>query len=282
MSGNTYKTNKVKESPKEKIKLQLNVNFDFMKDNRFRIAMGLVLIVIAMNFLMSFIYFLFNGRNDYSIVESLGEVEFKYLATEVENNWGLVGATLSQYLIMRWFGIGVFSLVPILLMYAAKFLFNKPMRLLPKVLNISFFMTIWLSVTLGYFYYIGGNSNSSLGMFCGGIGFTIAFVLNGLVGWGTVLIQLLSLSIYLVYFFNIRSFKQLLEPLELSTEEYLEENNKEESNSTEQYEGEPLQTSEPLSSVNNIDDSNDINIPQENPKIIERAPIKPNNQIENG
>jgi S-DNA-T family DNA segregation ATPase FtsK/SpoIIIE len=242
MAGNTYKNNTVKDEPKERVKLNININFDFMKDNRFRIAIGLVLIVVAMNFLMSFIYFLFTGENDYSIVESLGEIEFYYLATEVDNSWGLVGATLSQYLIMRWFGIGVFSLVPILLMYAAKFLFNKPMRLLPKVLNISFFMTIWLSITLGYFYYIGDDSNSYLGHICGGIGYDIAFVLNGLVGWGTVFIQLLSLSIYLVYFFNIRSFKQLLEPLVDGVDEtaFEEENELQEHVVIDHDEQEPL------------------------------------------
>tara|TARA_B100000809_G_scaffold266886_1_gene332551 strand:- start:777 stop:3383 length:2607 start_codon:yes stop_codon:yes gene_type:complete len=246
MSGNTYKKHTVNDAPKDRVKLNINFNFDFMKDNRFRIAMGLILIVIAMNFLMSFIYFLFTGRHDYSVVESLGDIEFKYLATEVENSWGLVGATLSQYLIMRWFGIGVFSLVPILLMYAAKFLFNKPMRLLPKVLNMSFFMTIWLSITLGYFYYIGGDSNSALGMFCGGVGFTIAFVLNGLVGWGTILLQLLSLSIYLVYFFNIRSFKQLLEPLNILDDEGYdsEVDEIEEEIISEQLEEESVYTSE--------------------------------------
>lgn len=212
MAGNRYKKNTEKSSPKEKIKLDLNFNLDFMQDNRFRIAIGLVLIVTAVNFLMSFIYFLFTGIHDYSVVESIGEIEFKYLAEEVENSWGLVGATLSQYLIMRWFGIGVFSLVPILLMYAARFLFNKRMRLLPKVLNISFFMTLWLSVTLGYLYINSNDSSSVLGLICGGVGYNVAFVLYGLSGIGTIFILLLVLSIYLVYYFNIRSFKQLLEP----------------------------------------------------------------------
>ncbi len=267
MAGNTFKS-KVKETPKEKIKLNFDFNFDFMKDKRFRIAIGLVLIVVAINLLMSFIYFLFTGIHDYSIVESLGDVEFKYLATEVENNWGLVGATLSQYLIMRWFGIGVFSLVPILLMYAARFLFNKPMRLLPKVLNMSFFMTIWLSITLGYFYYIGDNANSSLGLICGGVGFTIAFVLNGLVGWGTVLIQLLSLSIYLVYFFNIRSFKQLLDPLaDVDTNELKDHI------VTDDGESEPLYEEERHIEEGEFPTEDKVEVGEEQPKFIESSAV---------
>lgn len=278
MAGNTYKENTTsKKEPKEKLNIKLN--FDFMKDNRFRITMGLVLIVVAINFLMSFIYFLFTGNDDYSIVESLGQIEFKYLATDVENSWGIIGATLSQYLIMRWFGIGVFAIIPILLIYAAKLLLNKPMLLLPKLLNISFFMTIWLSITLGYFYYIGDNSNSYLGLICGGIGYDIAFVLNGLVGWGTIFIQLLSLSIYLVYFFNIRSFKQLLNPIVDTLEDNITSNEDDENEAEEHVvidhqEQEPLYNDELETYEDDKDDSEELNI---TPVIKETTPQETGN-----
>lgn len=189
-----------------------NLNMAFMEDRRFRIALGFAFVVLAITFFMSFTFFLFNGVHDYSVVESLGEVDFLLLADEVDNNWGVLGATISQYLIMRWFGIGSYSLVLIFGMYGLKYLTDKKVRLLSKVLNFSFFITIWLSITLGYLYAINDDPKSILGLICGGIGYEIAIIFNGLLGWGTILLQLLFLSVYLVYFFNIRSFKELLNP----------------------------------------------------------------------
>ncbi len=210
---NEYK----KKSSEKKQKTSLpsfNFNFDIklFEDKRFHLALGFAFVVLAITFFMSFTFFIFNGVHDYSVVESLGNVSFYLLVDEVDNNWGVLGATISQLLIMRWFGIGAYTLVLIFGMYGLKFLTDNPVRLLSKVLNFSFFITLWLSITLGYLYVINDDPKSVLGLICGGVGFEIAILLNGLFGWGTILLQLLFLSVYLVYFFNIKSFKELLNP----------------------------------------------------------------------
>ena len=127
--ANTF--NQAKPQPKEKtnaspkLNLSFNTKLEFMEDKRFRISAGAFLLVIAFNLFFSFTSFLFSGIHDFSVVESFGDVEFKYLVEDVDNGWGVLGASLSQYLIMRWFGIGVYSMIPILLLYAANLLFNK-------------------------------------------------------------------------------------------------------------------------------------------------------------
>ncbi len=263
--------NEYKKKPSEKKQktslpsFNFNLDLKLFEDKRFRLALGFAFVVLAITFFMSFTFFIFNGVHDYSVVESLGEVDFYLLADEVDNSWGVLGATMSQLLIMRWFGIGAYTLVLVFGMYGLKFLTDKPVRLLSKILNFSFFVTLWLSITLGYLYVINDDPKSVLGLICGGIGFEIAILLNGLFGWGTILLQLLFLSIYLVYFFNIKSFNELLEPstLEEVEQEELNENiaNEDSQNLEEQILEEEVtasENSEVIQSVEKVHEEDEV------------------------
>jgi S-DNA-T family DNA segregation ATPase FtsK/SpoIIIE len=107
-------------------------------------------------------------------------------------------------MIFRWFGIAAFFLPPLLFLYGFKLVFQRePMRLVSFTI-FCLFSGMWLSLLLGYVTMIkeGTSEWSFLG---GGLGYNLALISSGMFGWGTFLILILSLFIFIIFYFNVTS-----------------------------------------------------------------------------
>lgn len=207
MAQNTYKSNTFKKPEKEKkskaaSKRKLNLGFlSFFKDPRLKLTVGFILLIISVYLFLSFFSYLFTGEADYSVVDARN-VELLESGKEAQNWLGLYGAITSHYFIFRWFGISAFFIPPLLFVVGFKAVFNRELLRIFSFSILSIFSGLWLSLLLGYMTMIndGISEWSFLG---GGLGYNLAVISDGMFGWGTFLILILSLFVFIIFYFNI-------------------------------------------------------------------------------
>jgi DNA segregation ATPase FtsK/SpoIIIE, S-DNA-T family len=206
MAQNTYKSNTFKKTEKEKKGKSSKKKFTlaFFKDPRFKLATGFFLMILAVYLFLALFSYLFTGKTDQSVVEGLSNSPLLESGREAENWLGLYGAITSHYFIYRWFGIAAFTIPPLLFIIGFKVVFNRQLLPVFSFSVFSIFTGVWLCLLLGYMTMIndGVSEWSFLG---GGLGYTLATISEGMFGWGTFLILILSLFIFIVFFFNITS-----------------------------------------------------------------------------
>ncbi len=203
MGKNTYKSNTFKKKKKEKKKLSLK--FGFFKDKRLHLTVGLFFLAISFFLITAFISYLFSGKADQSAVEAYLSI-WKIESGIDYNNWfGLLGAISSHYFIYKWFGIASFLIPPFLFLIGTYILFNKQPLSIKRSFQFILFFVFWLSTLFGYIT-LDENNPIQLSYITGGIGFEIAIILHGLMGWGTYVLLIFLFLVFVIYFFNITSF----------------------------------------------------------------------------
>ncbi|MBL3656693.1 FtsK/SpoIIIE family DNA translocase [Fulvivirga sediminis] len=205
MAKNTYKSNTFKQTKKKEKsskKLKFNFKISFLKDRRFHLTFGFFLLISSLFLLTAFISYLFTGKADQSVVEAIGQTGIIESGREAENWLGSSGAYLSHYFIFRWFGLAAFFTPPLLFIVGYKIVFRKQLISIYSMLVFSLFFTIWLSILLGYLVF-STEGVSEWGFLSGGIGYQLSIVLEGLIGWGTILLLIFSLIAFIIYFFNV-------------------------------------------------------------------------------
>jgi S-DNA-T family DNA segregation ATPase FtsK/SpoIIIE len=205
MAQNTYKSNTFRKPEKEKKgKSSSKFKFTFYKDPRLKLALGFFLMIVGLYLFLAMLSYLFTWRADESVVQAVRETSLSESGHETENWLGLYGAVISHYMIFRWFGIAAFFIPPVLFFVGFKIVFDRELLRLFSFTVFSVFSGLWLSLLLGYMTMIteGTSEWSFLG---GGLGYNLAMLSNGLFGWGTFLILVLSLFIFIVFYFNVTS-----------------------------------------------------------------------------
>lgn len=212
MAKNTYKSNTFKTSEKEKRGKASKSTFSitFFKDPRFKLAFGLFLIIVSIYLFFAMLSYLFTGKADFSEVENsdFGNLIQSLQEKEIDNWLGLYGALSSHYFIYRWFGVSAFFIPPLLLALGFKISFNRSLIPFFSVFVFCLFATLWLSLLLGYMILVN-EGISEWGFLGGGLGFTMAQLFQGLFGWGTFLFLILSLFIFIIFFFNVTAINVL-------------------------------------------------------------------------
>jgi S-DNA-T family DNA segregation ATPase FtsK/SpoIIIE len=143
----------------------------------------------------------------------------------VENWLGLYGAITSHYFIYRWFGISAFFIPPLFFIIGFKIVFNRELLRIFSFSILSIFSGLWLSLLLGYMTMIndGVSDWSFLG---GGLGYQLALISEGLFGWGTFLILILSLFVFIIFFFNVTSIPLFVnDPKPMGNDAIVDEDN---------------------------------------------------------
>jgi S-DNA-T family DNA segregation ATPase FtsK/SpoIIIE len=201
MAEKTYKSNtykKAKKSKQERKKIQIS----FYKDKRFHLAGGFFLIVLAVYLMIAFISYIFTGKADQSVAEAVFDTELRASGMETENWLGLIGAVASYLFIYRWFGLASLLIPPLLFVTGFKIVFRRELISPYKSFKFVTFFLIWTSLLLGYLVYRqdGASPWSFLG---GGVGYELALLSDGLMGWGTILLLLFSLLVFVIYFFDV-------------------------------------------------------------------------------
>ena len=205
MAENTFKSNTFKKPEKEKKskspKSKFKLEFSFFKDPRFALAMGFFLLVASLFLFTAFLSYLFTGKADQSVVESWMN-NIVESSQEAENWLGLFGAIISHYLIFKWMGISAFFIPPLLFFLGFRLVFKRDLISLFSAFIFSVFAGLWLSLLLGYITHSLAGVNE-VGFLSGGLGYELAKISDGLFGWGTFLILVLTLFIFIIYYFNI-------------------------------------------------------------------------------
>ncbi len=205
MAENNFKSNTFKKPDKEKkvksTKAKFKFEFSFFKDPRFTLALGFFLLITSLFLLTAFISYLFTGKADQSVVESWMN-DIVASGQEAENWLGLFGAIISHYLIFKWMGISAFFIPPLLFFLGFRLVFKRDLISLFSAFIFSVFAGLWLSLLLGYITHSMAGVNE-IGFLSGGLGYELAKISDGLFGWGTFLILVLTLFIFIIYYFNI-------------------------------------------------------------------------------
>ncbi len=105
-------------------------------------------------------------------------------------------------MIKRWFGIAAFFIPPWLFLIGYKIVFNRELLRIFSYSIFAIFSSVWLCLLLGYMVLIneGGSEWSFL---AGGLGYQLAVMGEGIFGWGTFLILILSLFVFIIFYFNV-------------------------------------------------------------------------------
>src|SRR5690554_5196114 len=207
MAGNTFKktnTFRKKEDPKKPVAKRGGSRFSFssLKDKRIALSFGVVLMMVAAFLLLAFLGYLFTGQSDQSVVTGNPDNPLRVNAAEARNWLGYTGATVSHYLIFRWFGLAAFLFPPMLFILGFRLAFKKSLMSLSRYGIFTLFFLFWLGLLMGYAVHIADNY-SYLGFLSGGFGYELALLADDFLGWGTFILIFGSLIIFVIFFFNI-------------------------------------------------------------------------------
>jgi len=203
MAQNTYKSNTFKKSDKEKKgKSKRKFNLEFLKDPRLRLASGIFLMIAGVYIFLALFSYLFTGKADFSVIEQLDDSSLIDSGKEAENWLGLYGAITSHYFIYRWFGIAAFFVPPLLFLIGFNLAFHRQLLRIFSFSVFAVFSGIWLCLLLGYMT-LKNDGGGEWGFLGGGLGFQLAVLSDGMFGWGTFLILILALFLFIIFFFNV-------------------------------------------------------------------------------
>lgn len=206
MASNTYKSNtfRKKQEPNKPAAKKKSFNFSlgFLKDKRIGVSFGIVLLMVSVFLFLAFLGYLFTGPSDQSVVVADSESSLRTNAAETRNWLGYTGATVSHYLIFRWFGLAAFLFPPLLFLLGFRLAFKKSLVSLWRYSGFTLFFMLWLGLLLGYVVHIADNYHY-LGFLSGGFGYELALLSDDFLGWGTFILIFGSLLIFVIFFFNI-------------------------------------------------------------------------------
>lgn len=282
MAKNTYKSNTFKTSEKEKKgkgKSGSKINLSFFKDPRFKLAFGFFVILTSFFLFISLLSYMFTGKADQSVVEAYSNISVIQSGSEAENWLGLYGALTSHYFIFRWFGISAFFIPPLLLAWGFKITFNRSIIPFLSVFIFCTFATVWLSLLLGYMTLInkGVSEWSFLG---GGLGYAMAEVFQSMFGWGTFLFLILSLFVFIIFYFNVTAINvfQPRDPKPMGSDAIIDEESGDEplfSSYTDEKDNWPEMTG----IVEEKKPETEISTPVELTNIPTKEPVKPTKEV---
>ncbi len=174
--GNQFKSNTLRDdtkpdkssskSEKEKPSKQKQETRTPFKvgDGRLVKISGLFLLIMSMFFLVAFTSYLFTWQEDQSYVtpanggwhnlfKTQQELIDNGLKTPIVENWlGKFGALLSNQFIFEWFGVASFLFVFVFFIIGYRLLFRVRLYPVSKTLGYSFFLLLFISITLGFFH----------------------------------------------------------------------------------------------------------------------------------
>ncbi|HCN84542.1 MAG TPA: cell division protein FtsK [Sphingobacteriaceae bacterium] len=171
LRGNQFKSNSFNDEPRPKAaresyrpkeKGETFPKFNF-NDGRVVKIVGLFFLIISIYFLVAFTSYLFTWEEDQSyVLDANGgwsnllrtpEAAQQGAVTHVVENWlGKLGALLSHQFIYEWFGVASFLFIGIFFIIGYRMLFKVKLFSVIKTLGYSFFLLLFISVSLAFFH----------------------------------------------------------------------------------------------------------------------------------
>lgn len=174
-------------------------SFNFLKDPRTRVVVGLIFMLFSIYLLVSLVGFFFSGGTDQSLIDK----ETRELMTNpdivVGNPGRKLGAFLSDLLINRWFGISSFIFCYLLFIIGLR-IAGRHIKEFGKKIIISFILIIWFSLLFGYIFTFLPTGY----LFPGGAhGYFVCFWLNSFIGEiGSFFLLIVSFAAILFFGFE--------------------------------------------------------------------------------
>ena len=133
-------------------------------DGRLSKIIGLFFLIVSIYFMVAFTSYLFTWKDDQSYVMDANGGWSNLLKTQLEltkaglnqsvvQNWlGKFGALLSHQFIYEWFGVASFLFIGIFFIIGYRMLFKIKVLSIPKTLAYSFFLLLFISISLAFFH----------------------------------------------------------------------------------------------------------------------------------
>ncbi|WP_323757630.1 FtsK/SpoIIIE family DNA translocase [Roseivirga sp.] len=226
MAKNTYKSNTFKNTKQEKkeskgFSLKGKLRLGFIKDRRVQLTVGLFLLLSAVFIFVACVSYLFTGKADQSVIESIGETGMIASGKEAANWMKLWGAYASHFLIFKWFGVAAFLIPPFLFVGGYKIVFGKALVNIQRAFIFVVFFLLWISLLMGSMIK-GGSGVSEWSFYSGGLGYELAVIFDNLMGYGTLLLLVFTFLVFVIFFFDIKQIfltKSTLSDLDNADEE---------------------------------------------------------------
>ncbi|MBC7758730.1 MAG: DNA translocase FtsK 4TM domain-containing protein [Phormidesmis sp. FL-bin-119] len=135
-----------------------------LNDDRTVKIIGLFFLIVSLYFMVAFTSYLFTWKDDQSYVmdanggwsnlwKTQAELTNIGLNQPVVENWlGKFGALLSHQFIYEWFGIASFIFIGVFFIVGYRMLFKIKVLSISKTLSYSFFLLLFISLTLAFFH----------------------------------------------------------------------------------------------------------------------------------
>ncbi len=135
-----------------------------LNDDRTIKIIGLFFLIVSLYFMVAFTSYLFTWKDDQSYVmdanggwsnlwKTQAELTEMGLSQPVVENWlGKFGALLSHQFIYEWFGVASFIFIGVFFIVGYRMLFKIRVFSISKTLSYSFFLLIFVSLTLAFFH----------------------------------------------------------------------------------------------------------------------------------
>ena len=135
-----------------------------LNDDRTIKIIGLFFLIVSLFFMVSFTSYLFTWQDDQSYVmvanggwanlwKTQAELTAMGLNQPVVENWlGKFGALLAHQFIYEWFGVASFIFIAVFFIVGYRMLFKIRIFSIKKTLAYSFFLLVFISLTLAFFH----------------------------------------------------------------------------------------------------------------------------------
>ncbi len=198
------KTNKTKpESPKPSSKKAKKKNsiktpsLSFIQSDKFKLSLGIFLLLLSIYMTFSFLSYLFYWTADYDKVYNFQWSDLSG-STTVSNKGGYLGAWLGHLFIYKMFGIASFLFILIVFLLGSKLTLRISFLPFKKTLKVSFVIILWTSILFGTIF-----RDSALGILGGTFGHQVSVWLQGLMGLtGLIILLVFSLISFLIVHFT--------------------------------------------------------------------------------
>ena len=135
-----------------------------LNDDRTIKIIGLFFLIVSLYFMVAFTSYLFTWQDDQSYVMDANGGWYNLWKTQAElskiglnqpvvQNWlGKFGALLSHQFIYEWFGVASFIFIGVFFIVGYRMLFKIRVFSISKTLSYSFFLILFISLTLAFFH----------------------------------------------------------------------------------------------------------------------------------
>lgn len=174
---------------------------------------GWVLVFLSLYMMGAFVWYLFTGAADQSVVDSAFSTRMRVSAGETKNVMGFFGLILSHFFIFRWFGVAALGFPFLLFLIGYKIARKRELLPLQRTTQVTLAYIFWISIFFGFLVLQTGSAQH-FSFLCGGIGYEINALLDHYIGWGGLFVILGILGGILVYFHDISSFDEFADLIE--------------------------------------------------------------------